>query len=103
MADRKEKKEKKEGLEFKVLRRNSGGVSIDTTVEFNGKPYVDIRYMYSPKGSDDLLPTRKGIMLTHTEFRAIAKMYEAMQQDEKIAAKHKKFRLQEKKELKDSD
>ena len=95
----KEAKNKKDDLERKVMRRKSGGVSVDTTVEFNGKQYVDIRYMYSPKGSDDLLPTRKGIMLTHTEFRNIAKMYEAIQKDEKLAAKHKKYRLREKKEM----
>lgn len=35
--------------------------------EFKGKPYVDLRIYFKPRGSEEFKPSKKGIMLS-TEF-----------------------------------
>ena len=35
--------------------------------EFKGKPYVDLRIYFKPRGSDEFMPSKKGITLS-TEF-----------------------------------
>ena len=64
---------------IKTFARKGGAVKIDTTVKFNGKDFVDIRYYYDDKGT--LKPTQKGVMLTHTEFRMLANFFNSLNED----------------------
>lgn len=64
---------------IKTLSRKGGALKIDTTVKFNDKDFVDIRYYYDDKGT--LKPTQKGIMLTHTEFRILANLFNSLNED----------------------
>lgn len=80
----------------KTLKRKSGAVVINAEAEFGGKQYVDIRFFYEDKATKELKPTAKGVMLTHTEFRKIAKYFEELDADPVQGKRMKKNRLAEK-------
>lgn len=78
------------------IPRGSGAVQINAKASFEGKEYVDVRFMYTDKASKELKPTRKGIMLTHSEFRALAKFFNELNEDPKHGPRMRKIRKQEK-------
>lgn len=80
----------------KLIVRKSSAIKIDSDVVFEGKNYVDIRYMYKDKASGEFKPTRKGVMISHTEFRAIAKFFEELNADENHGSRMRKIRKAEK-------
>ena len=79
---------------IKTLARKGGAVKIDTTVKFNGKDFVDVRYYYDDKG--ELKPTQKGVMLTHTEFRILANLFNSLNEDAVHGKRMRKIRKLEK-------
>ena len=64
-----------------IIPRGNSAISIDTEVEFNGKNYIDIRFMYQDKTTKELKPTTKGVMLTPCEFKKLYEYMLSLQED----------------------
>lgn len=79
---------------IKTIKRKVGVVKIDTTVKFYDHDFVDIRYYYEDKGT--LKPSQKGIMLTHTEFRILANLFNSLNEDAVHGKRMRKIRKLEK-------
>ena len=79
-----------------VIPRGNSAISIDTEVEFNGKNYVDIRFMYQDKTTKELKPSPKGVMLTPCEFKKLYEYMFALQEDEGQRKRLLKLRKKEK-------
>lgn len=79
-----------------TIPRGSGAVQINTKASFEGKDYVDVRFMYKDKASGELKPTRKGVMLSHTEFKKLANFFTELSDDPVQNKRLRKLRLKEK-------
>jgi hypothetical protein len=75
----------------KVLARKGGAVKI-TETEFQDRHYIDIRYHYESKDGGELLPTKKGVMLTYKEFMQLAKFAKECRNDEDFMERYEEYK-----------
>ena len=75
----------------KELARKGGAVKI-TESEFKGRHYIDIRYHYASKDNSELLPTKKGVMLTYKEFFQLAKFAKECRNDEDFMERYEEYK-----------
>ena len=75
----------------KELSRKGGAVLINET-EFKGRHYIDIRYHYESKDQDELLPTKKGVMLTYKEFFELARFAKDCRNDEEFMERYNAYK-----------
>jgi hypothetical protein len=77
------KKAKEGKTARKIIRRKDGaGAVVISETEFQGKHYVDIRYNYQCKDTDELKPTKKGVSLTYAEFVKLQQIAKKLLADE---------------------
>jgi len=61
MADKKK-------ILFSISKENGNDQVICQQTEFNGKEYVDVRFWYKDKETEEMKPTKKGCMMRPSEF-----------------------------------
>ena len=75
----------------KELSRKGGAIRVQET-EFNNRHYIDIRFHYESKDSQELLPTKKGVMLTYKEFFQLAKFAKECRNDEEFMERFEQYK-----------